>query len=221
MTNQPVAGKRAAHSALEGRLRQVMELKGWSPRYWSIQSGCSGDAIRNIMRDKSSSPRIDTLERLAKYAGTTVDWLRGSTAQGAPDSEEEIRPGRVSQGQLPLIGYIGAGEVVYHFGIGEARETVAAPPDVTRGIAAEVRGASMLPVYRPGDLVIGREHEGGMEQLIGRDCFVQVAGGALYLKILRKAARGAFHLDSYNSAVPRIENQAVEWAAPVVWVKRS
>lgn len=220
MTAQGVRVKNGDHAALVARLKEVMRLRNWSASFWSKEAGCSRDAIRNIMRSRSEAPRIDTLDRLAKYAGCSVEWLRGRTDVAAP-TEEEARTEAAARGRLPLIGYIGAGDVVHHFGIGDSRETVPAPPDIVRGVAAQVRGISMLPVYRDGDLVIGREHEGTVDQLVGHDCFVQVHGGALYLKILRKGAKGAFHLDSYNPSNPRIENQAVEWAAPVAWVKRS
>jgi phage repressor protein C with HTH and peptisase S24 domain len=204
------------------RLQFVLDEKGWSPRGWSIKAGLKPDAVRQILNGRSLSPRVSTLQKLAHEAGRTVDWL-----QGKGDDEElaasfdapSVSP-RGPANSIALIGHIGAGDQVYHFGIGEARETVDAPPGVSRGLAAQVRGASMYPVYRDGDLVVGAEHQGRIEDLIGMDCFVQVHDGPLYLKVLRKGTRGRFHLESYNSSVPLIKDQAVEWAAPVAWVRR-
>lgn len=209
------------HKKLVNRLNYVLAERSWSPRGWSIKAGLKADAVRQIINGRSLSPRIDTLESLANVIGRSVDWLRGKgddeELASAFDAPAAIRQaGR----NMALIGYIGAGDQVYHFGIGEAPETIEAPPGITRGIAAEVRGPSMLPVYRSGDLVIGAEHQGPVENLVGTDCFVQVHDGPLYLKILRKGSKGRFHLESYNGAVQRIDNQTVEWAAPVAWVRK-
>lgn len=224
MSNQLLRQLSGEHAKLVGRLNEVLAAKkadGWTARSWSLASGLEADSIRNILRGRSLSPRIATLESLARTAHVSLEWLRGhSDDPGQPTDAEMRLEGRSTHGTLPLIGYIGAGDTIYHFGIGEVREMVIAPPDVTRGIAAEVRGLSMLPVYRDGDMVIGIEHQGAIDDLIGSDCFVQVQDGPLYLKILRKGSKGRFTLESYNSSVAPITNQAVEWAAPVRWVKR-
>lgn len=224
MGNHAVSSNRGDHAKLVARLKEVLATKkaeGWTARSWSLAAGLEPDAVRNILRGRSLSPRIATLEALARAAEVPLEWLRGMIDELALSADHDMRPeGRSDRGTLPLIGYIGAGDTIFHFGIGEARERVPAPPDVARGIAAQVRGSSMLPVYRDNDLVIGTEHQGAIEDLVGSDCFVQVQDGPLYLKILRKGTKGRFTLESYNNAVPPILGQAVEWAAPVSWVKR-
>jgi hypothetical protein len=179
------------------------------------------DTIRNIKRGGSQSPRVDTVKKLAKVAGYSADWLMGNSDLPVERSfEAQVFPhSQSAQGELALIGYIGAGDKVYHFGLGETRLAVPAPPGIDRGVAAEVRGDSMIPVYRDRDLVFAGEHLGQADELIGRDCFVQVQNGPLYLKILRKGSKGRYSLESYNSEAS-IPNQLIEWIAPVLWIKR-
>lgn len=210
------------HGKLLARIDQVLEAKGWTSRGWSIAATGKPDTIRNIQRGGSKAPRTDTLAKLAAEAQVTFDWLMGGAGPEmafTPDEGAQAT-GVDAKGRLPLIGFIGAGDKLYHFGIGETRLSEEAPPGVRRGLVAEVRGQSMLPVYRNGDMVVGAEHPGKIEELVGRDCFVQVVDGPLYLKILRRGAKGRFNLESYNDSAI-IANQAVEWAAPVVWVKRA
>lgn len=211
-----------SHAKLISRIKQVLAEKHWTPRSWSMAAVGKPDAIRNILRGGSQAPRVDTIQQLADKAGVSVEWLTGnSDAAALVDDGHFPGPSSESGGKLPLVGYVGAGDTVYHFGIGETRLEVEAPPGVKRGIAAEVRGTSMLPVYRHDDLLIGAEHQGSLDDLIGTDCLVQVHDGPLYLKILRKGTKGRYHLESYNPTVATIQNQLVEWAAPVAWVKRA
>lgn len=218
MKNQQLTSK----TAIKAWVDTVLAAKRWTARSWSMEATGKPDSVRNILRGGSKSPRADTLKKLVAVAGTAPAGFESLIERGEAHFEQETfqAPKVVGGGQISLVGYIGAGDRVYHFGIGETRITVPAPPDVDRGIAAEVRGESMLPVYRHGDMVIGSEHLGEIGELVGKDCFVQVVDGPLYLKIVRKGAKGRFNLESYNEASVLITNQVIEWAAPVAWVKR-
>lgn len=209
------------NSAIKTWVESVLRTKGWKARAWSLQATGNADTVRNIQRGGSKAPRIDTIKKLIAVAGSAPAGFESLIERGEGHFEQETfqAPAPVGR-EINLVGYIGAGERIYHFGVGETRISVPAPPDVARGIAAEVRGDSMLPVYRHGDLVIGTEYLGEIASLVGRDCFVQVVDGPLYLKVLRKGTKGKFNLESYNEDSPLITNQAIDWVAPVAWVKR-
>lgn len=202
------------------RLERVIREKPIKAREWSMAATGKPDTVRNILRGRTRSPRTDTLQLLADHVGANLEWLTGRSEEYS-GTEDFTPPAAVPQGQVTMIGRIGAGDRVTHFGISETQlRPIPAPPDVKRGIAAIVRGASMQPAYREGDVVIATEHLGSYDELIGRDCFVQVKDGPLYLKILKKAAKGQFHLESYNPDTKPILGQTIEWAAPVIWVRR-
>jgi hypothetical protein len=48
---------------------------------------------------------------------------------------------------------------------------------------------------------------------------VKLTDGRTFVKVLKRATKTTATLGSHNA--PDIENVRVEWAAPVLWVKRS
>jgi hypothetical protein len=123
--------------------------------------------------------------------------------------------------QLPVIGYVGTGAVVEpvddHLQ-GAGLDTIPAPPDVRDGIGLIVRGTSMMPRYNPGDIVICENIERDLTSLIGRECYIQLADGKVYVKKLRRGSEpGRFTLVSHNAE--DIEDVQIVRAYPVAWVK--
>lgn len=126
--------------------------------------------------------------------------------------------------QVPLVGYIGAGAEIYPFNdapLGGGLDQVEPPPHECRAlVAVEVRGDSMFPAYREGDLIYyARDGAALDEAAIGAECVVKVSDGATYVKTLMRGSRAnLWTLLSYNT--PPLENVAIEWAAPVLWVDK-
>lgn len=169
-----------------------------------------------------------TISRLENgHQTVSMKWLRRfaelyhcSVSELVADDDGAVRK---NPGQAPLVGYVGAGQKYYPDpGAGDwgNAEWVDSPPGVTDVVAVRVVGDSMLPVYHPGDLLFFRKDD-GVDQtcLNGRDCVVQVLNGPAFVKRLRKVADGFYRLDSYNNETS--EQVQIEWAAPVLWVKRS
>lgn len=86
----------------------------------------------------------------------------------------------------------------------------------------EVRGNAMSPVYRDHDQLYCQRRAGKyLDNLIGLDCVLQTADGETLIKILDKGTRPErFTLRSYNPLSKPLENVAVDWAAPIIWIRR-
>lgn len=156
---------------------------------------------------------------------TEVVAKRYAALMGSPERWWWLYSGEES-GALPaeavLEGVVGAGQQIVPMDGRDdaAKDTVIAPPGLSKPAAVVVRGESMWPVYRDGDVIFYARSERWSERAcINRDCVVQVKDGPRFIKTLAKGtAANFFTLRSYQS--PDIENVAVEWAAPVEWVRR-
>lgn len=117
---------------------------------------------------------------------------------------------------IEIRGYVGAGAEIIPVddAAGDDIELPpGAPPNTT---AVIVRGESMYPRYFDGEKLFYLPDQRSPDELIGRECVVQLADGRVMVKILRRGSRRRlYNLESWNA--PLIEDQKVEWAAPVRW----
>jgi phage repressor protein C with HTH and peptisase S24 domain len=130
---------------------------------------------------------------------------------------------RSARPKVAIAGYIGAGAAVFPIddhAKGAGMDDVEIPP--SEGVvAARVRGDSQLPVYRDNDVILYQRNGTSPAELIGVECAVQLAepdGRMLIKTIKRGPTPKTFTLTSHNAS--DIEGVKIEWAAPVLWVKR-
>lgn len=117
---------------------------------------------------------------------------------------------------VPLMGYIGAGaeilpemEQVPPEGLDQVHVPFPLPDDM---IALEVRGDSMLPVYKDGHVVIVyAEQKKPITSFYGEDAAVRTTDGRRFLKTIVKGS--PVTLMSFNAAP--IENVALEWVGEI------
>ena len=169
-----------------------------------MKAGLSESAVRDVL-NRGSSPSIDAFLAICGAAGV---------------SPSHVLEGGEFQLSVPIVGIVSAGEGWTEADPSSSPVEFALAADDT--IAIEVKGDSMAPVYRNGDLLFCNRRFGPhADNLIGLDCVIKTADGRNFLKILKRGSRpGRFALKSYNVVVEDIEDVALAWAAPVAWIKR-
>lgn len=185
---------------IRANLRRAMAAKHAKPTTLSLKVGRNRTLVKDLL-EKSADVQFGTLSKLAG-------------ALDVPLADLLAAP-RVS-----IVGYIGAGgEVVFEdLGVDEY-ETVLRPPGISGNLVAlVVRGSSMLPKYKDGDIIyIQRTHDGVLPEYIGEDCAVRLSTGGTYIKqLIAGNEPGRFTLLSLNA--DPMENVEVEWATLVRFV---
>lgn len=201
---------------LYARIKLRIEELDLSEREVSMRVSNTPDLIRNIKRGKSKNLRGPRLLKLASALGVSVHWLQ--------TGDETSIEGNIPKRMIPVVGYAGAGAEIFAIddhakgaGMDEVEEPITGMSPSS--VAVIVRGDSMLPVYRPGDLIFYDSNDNGdLMHLIGKDCVVRLSDGRTFLKELQWE-NGQFWLQSYN-ARPMI-NVEIEWAAKVEIIKRA
>lgn len=175
-----------------------MAKKGKKPTTLSLEVGNNRTLVKDLL-EKAKDVQLGTLVKLA--GALDVDLGELLTAP-----------------RVIVAGYIGAGGEVVYDDLGYD-EGVLRPPGITGSVVAlEVRGDSMLPKYKNGDIIyIQRNVDGLLPDYIGEDCAVRLTTGETYIKQLMHGSEGErFTLLSLNAAP--IENVEIEWATPVLFI---
>lgn len=168
--------------------------------------------------EQATVSRWEKGEPVARRHQDPIARLAGMTVAEFFHSNEQPR-------LIPIVGYVGGGDrftPVDDHAPGAAIEHVSLSLGDENQVAVRVRGPSMSPVYRDGDVIIGvRLTSRSLANAINLDCIVMTADGDGYVKrVLKGTKPGRFRLRSYNPDYADIEDVAIAWAAPVSWVGR-
>lgn len=198
----------------------------------------SARIVRGILQSKGM-----TQEKLAEQVGvnqsTIHRWTGGAEIRSAEHrrklltiarergvpSDDLVEPSAgidLAEHEVALNGYIGAGAAVFrieHDTVTNDIEYVRVPVGWGEIAAYKVKGDSMYPAYRDGDILACPEYSGSIDSLIGKDCLIRTADERLLIKTLERGSQaGRYDLTSHNA--PPLRNQHVLEAKPVRYVQK-
>lgn len=203
------AGMAGHASTLAANIRRLREALGETQGQFGNRFGVEQPTVSRWERNLSP-PERKYLSAMAALAN--VD-----------ESAFVYEPGTANL--VPVVGYAAGGDEwlpVDDYAQGDGMQPVELSLGDADPIAIMVRGDSMAPVYRDGDiLVCSRQRGSDLSTALNRDCVVKTADGRCYIKfLLRGEKSGRFRLRSYNVSYPDLEDEVLDWAAPVMWVRR-
>ncbi len=186
------------------RLLDILETRDLSMKEASLSAGLGETYARDILK-RGRSPSAEALSALARTLGTSVGYLVDGAEAPSPT--------------IPVIGYAAAGEAWTP--LDDINDTVEIDLS-TEAVGLIIKGDSMSPVYRDGDIIAGnRKYGQQLSRWVGTDCIVLTSNGERYVKYLMKSPiRGRFTLRSYSPTHKDLESQKLEWAAPITLIKR-
>jgi phage repressor protein C with HTH and peptisase S24 domain len=199
---------------LRTRIKERLKELGVSASAVSLKATGSPDTIRSWLRHPDTSPRVDTLAKVAAELQTTPEWLLGRTddeptAKTPP--RQEVRATDIPAisrtampSDVPVMGTAAGSLLSGAFQLqGGVIDYVRRPPALSgaRDIyALYIEGSSMEPRYFPGELVYVNPHK---PPRIGDTVIVQEHNGdggpvAASIGVLFKRVGGTVVLRKYN-----------------------
>jgi len=189
------------------RIADLVKPKGkLEAKAVSLKAGLGATFVSDLI-NKGRTPSVENFVAVAEALGVSPLFL----VYG--DENPKIA--------IPVIGIVAAGEG-WIAADDAGFDPIEFAIDGDDMVGIEVRGDSMKPVYREGDFLVCRRHEGrNFDNFIGLDCAVLTDDGRGFLKILRRGSRPhRYNLKSYDPHVDDVEDVQLKWVAPVTWIKR-
>lgn len=191
------------------KLKEVMTERGLGTKTLSRTAGLSETYVWELF-NRDMDPTVGKMTQLADALGLPISHFFGDEPLPWPT--------------VRVVGFAAGGEEWQPLDDGEELPTV----DMTSldmgadPIAIRVKGHSMSPVFRNGDdLICDRQRGSDIIRALNQDCVVKTADRRYFVKhLMRGTNRNTYRLRSYNPSFEDIDNVALEWAAPVIWIKR-
>lgn len=165
-------------------------------------------------------PSTESLSKIMEATNASLDEFMDLMRGAAPEAKAAPRK-RVA---VPMIGFAQAGIGGFFedggFQPGDGFERVELPENAGEGtFALGVRGDSMLPLYRKGDILIVKP-DAALRQ--GDRVVVRTVRGEVMAKILEKRTAKSIDLKSLNPEHPdrHLPSADIEWMARILWASQ-
>jgi len=186
------------------RLNEALRERGQKAPWLARQVGVSKSAAYQWLDGKTKNMRHENLLAAAQALGVRTEWLIKGRGPMMPVAEAETGPDVVLS-TTPIVGDTQGGPQKYHiehgFPPGESDEVVDTPAKSAHAYALRVRGGSMFPRMREGDVVTVDPEASPMP---GDEVIVRTSEGEVFVKELVYERRGEIALDSVADHEPRI-----------------
>lgn len=188
------------------RLKKAREQAGYKTAAEAVRRfGWNLSTYRSHENGQRNIPR-ETAPDYARAFRVSPEWLL-------------LGRGTAGKKPVPLVGFVGAGAEVFAIDDGGFLDEIEAPPGIgPSAVAVQVKGDSMYPRYMEEDTLIYDAHV-PLPNADGQECVVALPDGRRFVKVVRVNGQGTVTLESFNA--PPMRDVVVEWAAPILWVRRA
>jgi phage repressor protein C with HTH and peptisase S24 domain len=207
-----------SHRGIWHALDALAARRGFSASGLAVRAGLDPTAFNRSKRwSRDGRPRWPTSESIAKVLAATGHSLEDFARIAGGDS-------KAAAGAIPLLGLTQAGQAGYFddagFPKGSGWEEIEFP--AVKGdevYALRIVGDSMLPVLRPGDVVIVSP---AATTRRGDRVVVKLASGEVMAKELGQRSRQRIELKSLNPSFPAltVKPDQVLWMARILWASQ-
>lgn len=187
------------------RIRRLRRQLGESQAQFADRFGVDQSTVSKWEGNKQD-PESSHLDIIASLEGDQ----EGAPAEGTPLFTI-----------IPLTGYVGAGAVVYPVDTDATSRTlghIKAPKGFGAVQAIRVRGDSMYPAYRDGDIIYIENRSAGFPLLPEKEYLLTLADGRQLLKMVEAQSNGRYNLVSHNAPTER--DVVIEDAQRVRYIRR-
>jgi transcriptional regulator with XRE-family HTH domain len=210
LLDYPSVMLRGWRKRLADTVQAIKASDGPDMKALSKKAKLSGSYVHAILK-QGRTPSIDNFLKIAQACDVEPCWLLFG--------DDRCRT------QFPVVGRAQQAEVWQPVDADNVEKVSLEPGGAAVDmVVIAVVGDSHAPAYRDGDLLFCSRRAGSNLQkaIIGHDCVMRTrAGECLIKQVLKGQKLGTFTLRSVSNPIAKdLRNVLLDWAAPIVWIRR-
>ena len=135
------------------RIKKLLDYKGVTPYTVSINTRISQATLSRILKNSTAKPSMGTIELLAKYFGTTPDWILTGRGEMLQEQTEITSPHNRIRYWVDVDATAG-GVTLFDDQVTTKYIDIDIPEFRDCTDAVNLYGDSMLPLYKSGQIII-------------------------------------------------------------------